>query len=113
MVKYSLNLDHLFGSLADPTRRDILKRVATAELSVSDIAIRYKMSLPAISKHLKILENAKLIVKRRQGKQQFIQMQPAAVEQASDFLEEYKKLWEGRLDSLEAYLKRIQEKTND
>ncbi len=109
MVKYSLNLDHLFGSLADPTRRDILRRVATKELSVSDIAVSYRMSLPAISKHLKILENAKLVVKRRQGKQYFVQMIPEAVEEAASFLNEYKRLWEGRLDSLEAYLKRIQE----
>lgn len=110
MVNYtSLHLDHLFGSLADPTRRDILSRVARAELSVSDIARAYDMTLAAISKHLKILEQAKLIVKRREGKQQLVSMSPATVEEAMAFLEEYKKQWEDRLDSLEAYLKTIQQ----
>lgn len=105
---YSLHLDHLFGSLADPTRRDILSRVARAELSVSDIAKAYDMTLAAISKHLKILEQAKLIIKRREGKQQLVSMSPAAVDEAMVFLEEYKKQWEDRLDSLESYLKTIQ-----
>lgn len=104
MVELSLRLDSIFGSLADPTRRDILHRVATQELSVSEIAHHYKMSLAAISKHLKILEKAKLILKRRQGKQQMVQLAPAALKDASAYLKEYEKLWNSRLDSLEEYL---------
>ena len=112
MVNYQLQLDPMsaiFGSLADPTRRDILRRVAQAEMTIGDIARYYDMSLAAISKHLKILEKAKLIIKRRQGKQQLVTMAPATVDEAMAFLNTYKKQWEDRLDSLESYLKTIQQ----
>lgn len=108
MVEYSLHLDSIFGSLADPTRRDILKRVALEELSVGDIAKYYDMTFAAISKHLKVLEKAKLILKRRQGREQYIQLSPAALEEASEYLVKYKEMWESRLDSLENYLSSIQ-----
>lgn len=108
MVEYSLHLDSIFGSLADPTRRDILKRVATEELSVGDIAKYYDMTFAAISKHLKVLEKAKLILKRKQGREQYIQLSPAALTEASEYLEKYKEMWETRLDSLEHYLSSIQ-----
>lgn len=105
MVEYTLHLDSVFGSLADPTRRDILKRVAESELSVSEIALPYGVSLAAISKHLKILEKAKLIIKRRHGRQQFVQLSPAAFKDASEYLSDYEKLWNDRFDSLGHYLK--------
>ncbi|MFN7160753.1 MAG: ArsR/SmtB family transcription factor [Candidatus Gracilibacteria bacterium] len=108
MVEYTLSLDSIFGSLADPTRRDILTRVAKEELTVSEIAKPYSMSLAAISKHLKILEKAKLILKRRSGKEQYVQLSPAALSEASEYLEKYKEMWEERLDSLENYLSSIQ-----
>lgn len=105
MVELSLNpLDAIFGSLADPTRRDILKRVAKKEMSVSDIAKPYKLTFAAISKHLKVLEKAKLIIKRRQGKEQIIQLSPSSIKDAAKYLQEYEKLWDHRLDSLERYL---------
>ncbi len=104
MVEYTLQLDSIFGSLADNTRRDILQRVARSELSVSEIANSYDMSLAAVSKHLKILERAKLIVKRRKGKQQLVQAAPRTLEEAIRYLERYGAMMEGRLDSLEQYL---------
>jgi DNA-binding transcriptional ArsR family regulator len=104
MVEYSLRLDSVFGSLADTTRRDILRRVARSELSVSQIAQPYDLSLAAVSKHLKILERARLVVKRRQGKQHLVQLAPRAFADAEDYLEWYRQLWEDRLDSLEEYL---------
>jgi len=104
MVEYSLELDSIFGSLADPTRRDILKRVASEALSISAIAKVYHMSLAAISKHLKILEKAKLIVKRRHGKQQIVQLSPVALKDAAEHLRSYERIWNDRLDSLENYL---------
>ena len=112
MVEYNaaLKLDFIFGSLADSTRRDILKRVAKKEMSVGEIANRYNLTFAAVSKHLKVLEKAKLIVKRRQGKQQFVSMAPATINDASDAIAYYQKLWEDRFDSLEAYLNKIQEK---
>jgi DNA-binding transcriptional ArsR family regulator len=106
MVEYSLQLDSVFGSLADPTRRDILQRVAHRELSVSEIAQPYDLSLAAISKHLKILEKAKLIIKRRRGKQQLVQLSPQALDSATDYLESYRRLWEERLDALEELLRK-------
>lgn len=105
MVEHILNLDSIFGSLADPTRRDILLRVANRELSVSEIAEPYGVTLAAISKHLKILQEAKLIIKRRQGKQQFVQASPVAFKDAAEYLKQYETLWNDRFDGLEEYLK--------
>lgn len=105
MVELSLNpLDAIFGSLADPTRRDILRRVARQEMSVGKIAEHYSMTFAAISKHLKVLEHAKLIIKRRKGKEQMVQLAPAAIKDATVYLQEYEKLWNNRLDALERYL---------
>lgn len=105
MVEYSLDLDLVFSSLSDSTRRDILQRVSREELSVSEIAHKYKnLTLAAISKHLKVLEKAQLIVKRRQGKQQYIQLAPAALKGAESYLQQYAAILSNRLDSLEAYI---------
>ena len=105
MVEYTFSLDSVFGSLADPTRRDILRRVAHRDLSVSQIALPYRMSLAAISKHLKILESAKLITKRRRGKQQMVSLAPQALADAADYLSRYERLWQERFDALETLLK--------
>src|SRR5690349_3759232 len=104
MVEYSLSLDNVFGSLADPTRRDILRRVSKAELSVSEVALPYDLSLAAVSKHLGVLERAKLISKRKAGKEHFISMDPAALKTASEYLAHYTSFWNQQLDSLEKYL---------
>ena len=103
-------LSDIFQSLADATRRDILKRVAKKEMSVGEIAQRYNLTFAAVSKHLKVLEKAKLVVKRRQGKQQLVTMAPATIKDATNFLEYYQKLWDDRFDALEEYLNKIQEK---
>lgn len=105
MVEYSLQLDSVFGSLADPTRRDILRRVARSELTVSEISMSYDMSLAAVSKHLKTMEKARLIIKRRKGKQQLVSAAPGSLKGAEEFIEQYRRLWEKRLDALEQYLK--------
>lgn len=104
MVEYTFSLDDLFSALADPTRRDILARVAGDELSVGEIARHYHLTFAAVSKHLKVMEKARLIVKRRHGKQQFVHLSPTALKSADDYLEAYRRLWENRLDSLEDYL---------
>lgn len=105
MVESTLHLNLIFGSLSDPTRRDILRRVAGKELSVSEIAHAYDLTLAAISKHLKILEKAKLILKRREGKQQVVTLAPTALKDASAYLQQYEAGWNHRLDALERYLK--------
>jgi DNA-binding transcriptional ArsR family regulator len=107
MVELSLSplsLDSIFQSLADPTRRDILRRVAKQEMSISDIAKPYKMSFAAIAKHLSVLAKAQLIIKKRKGKEQIIQLSPAAFKDATAYLKTYEKLWNDRLDHLEHYL---------
>jgi DNA-binding transcriptional ArsR family regulator len=109
MVESTLTLDAVFGSLSDPIRRDILRRVAGRELSVNEVAEPYEVSLAAISKHLKVLERAKLIVKRRRGKQQLVQMAPEALGDAAEFLDFYKTLAAGRIDSLARYLEEEQD----
>ena len=90
--------------MSDPTRRDILKRVANQELSVGEIAQLYDLTFAAVSKHLKVLEEASLITKHRQGKNVLVQLFPYAFKEASDYLNYYQRFWEEKLDSLEEYL---------
>jgi DNA-binding transcriptional ArsR family regulator len=107
MVEYELN--SVFRSLADPTRRDILERVSLSkrELSVSEIADAYhrQMSLAAVSKHLQVLEKARLVTKQRRGKQIVVILSPPAFQSASEYLQQFKRLWEERFDRLEEILK--------
>jgi DNA-binding transcriptional ArsR family regulator len=104
MVEYTLPLDSVFASLADPTRRDILTRLQLGSLNVSEVAEPYDMSLAAISKHLKILEHAKLIMKRRKGKERMVSLEPQALAQASEYLRQYEQLWSERFERLERFL---------
>jgi DNA-binding transcriptional ArsR family regulator len=104
MVEYVFSLDNVFSALADPTRRDILARVASSELSVGEIAEHYSLTFAAVSKHLKVMEKAKLIIKRRRGKQKIVMISPMALKNADEYLDFYRKLWENRLDSLDQYL---------
>jgi DNA-binding transcriptional ArsR family regulator len=106
MVEQTLTLDTVFGSLADPTRRDILKRVARRELSIGEIANAYDLTFAAISKHLAVLERAKLVTKHREGKQQMVRIEPKTLKRASAELQSYQAMWEGRLDRLEAYVRK-------
>lgn len=105
MVELSLSpLDAIFGSLADPIRRDILRRVSRKEMTITDVAEPYDVTFAAVSKHLKVLEKAKLIIKRKQGREQVVALAPAAIKDAAQYLKAYEKLWNNRLDSLEKYL---------
>ncbi|HEY6736109.1 MAG TPA: metalloregulator ArsR/SmtB family transcription factor [Candidatus Saccharimonadia bacterium] len=105
MVEYNAYLDSLFGSLADPIRRDILRRLIDAQYTVSQIAQDYDVSLAAISKHLSVLEKGKLIIKQRQGREQVVSIAPTALKDASDYLAQYEALWNGRFDALDTILK--------
>lgn len=104
MVEYTYSLDNTFAALADNTRRDILHRVSNAELSVGEIARNYDLTFAAVSKHIKVLEKAKLIFKQRRGKEQIVHISPGALASADEYLEFYRGLWEQRLDSLDEYL---------
>jgi DNA-binding transcriptional ArsR family regulator len=101
-------LDEVFAALADPTRRAILARLATGEATVTELAKPFSISLPAISKHLKVLERAGLIVRSRAGQWRPCRLQPAPLEDAAEWLQGYRDLWEGRLDRLADHVHDIQ-----
>jgi DNA-binding transcriptional ArsR family regulator len=103
-------LDHTFAALADPTRRAILARLASGEASVTELAEPFDISLPAISKHLKVLERAGLISRSRDAQFRPCRLEPRALKAASDWLETYRIFWEQSLDHLELYLKELQGK---
>jgi DNA-binding transcriptional ArsR family regulator len=103
-------LDRTFSALADPTRRAILGRLAEGEASVGELAAPFSMSLPAVSKHLKVLERAGLITRGRRAQWRPCRLEPAPLKEASDWLEEYRRCWEERLDRLDDYLKELQGK---
>ena len=98
-------LSTTFSALADPTRRAILARLALGEASVSKLAEPFAMSLPAVSRHLKVLERAGLITRGRDAQMRPCRIEARALKEADDWLEEYRRLWEERLDRLDDYLK--------
>jgi DNA-binding transcriptional ArsR family regulator len=105
MVKRSPKaLNRTFAALADPTRRRILAHLARGDQCVTDLADPYQMSLPAVSKHLRVLEKAGLLRRRRYGRIHEIHLQTEPLRQAAQWVEEYRKFWEGSLDRLAAYL---------
>ncbi len=106
MVNYNDHrLDLAFGALAHPIRRGILARLATGEATVSDLARPFEVSAPAISKHLRVLEDAGLLSRRRHGREHLCRLEQKRMKQAEDWIEQNRKLWNERLDALERYLK--------
>ncbi len=106
-------LSTTFGALADPTRRAILSRLASGESSVTELAGPFNMTLPAISKHLKVLEKAHLISRSRTAQWRPCRLTPAPLKHAGGWIEEYRKFWEESLDRLEIYLEQLQEEKAD
>jgi DNA-binding transcriptional ArsR family regulator len=105
MVERNAYLDGLFGSLADPIRRDILRRLMNAQYTVSQIAENYDISLAAVAKHLNVLEKARLVIKQRRGKEQVVSISPEALKDASQYLAQYEALWNYRFNALDEVLK--------
>jgi DNA-binding transcriptional ArsR family regulator len=103
-------LDATFSALADPTRRAILARLAAGETSVSELAEPFAMSMPAISKHLKVLQRAGLIERSRAAQWRPCRLAPAPLKDASEWLDRYRRFWEESFDRLEDYLRELQEK---
>lgn len=101
MVERNIYLDNLFGSLADPIRRDILRRLINARYTIGQIAAEYDITFAAVAKHLTVLQKAKLIVKQRRGKEQVVSISPTALKDASYYLHQYESLWNTRFDALE------------
>jgi DNA-binding transcriptional ArsR family regulator len=102
------NLDATFAALADPTRRAILARLAKGEASVNELAEPFDMSLPAISKHLKVLERAGLILRGREAQFRPCRIETAPLQAAAEWIEKNRKAWEDRLDRLGEYLDQLQ-----
>jgi DNA-binding transcriptional ArsR family regulator len=104
------DLSRVFGALADPTRRAILARLANGEAGVQEIAEPFDMTLPAISKHLKVLEKAKLISRGKDKQWRPCSLRAAALKDASDWIGDYRQFWEESFERLDEYLKEIQSK---
>ena len=102
-----------FSALADPTRRAILARLALGETSVTELAEPFEMSMPAISKHLKVLEKAGLIDRGREAQYRPARLNPVALKSAADWIDEYRKFWEASFDRLDDYLKKLQAGQNE
>jgi DNA-binding transcriptional ArsR family regulator len=105
--------DHLsvtFAALADPTRRAILARLTAGECSVTELAEPFAMSMPAISKHLRVLERAGLVARGRQAQWRPCRIKAAPLKEVAEWAESYRHIWEQRLDRLEAYLQELQAK---
>ena len=105
--------DHLsstFSALADPTRRAILARLSSGEASVQELAKPFNMTLPAVSKHLKVLEKARLIRRSRSAQWRPCYLEAAPLKEASDWVDQYRKFWEASLDRLGDYLRELQTK---
>ena len=104
-------LSTTFAALADPTRRAIIARLAIGETTVNELAKPFDMSGPAISKHLKVLENAGLITRGREAQWRPCRIEPKALKVIDDWLDRYRQFWEERLDRLEEYLNTLQAET--
>ena len=104
------SLDATFAALADPTRRAILTRLASGEASVAELARPFDMSQPAISKHLKVLERAGLIRRGRDAQRRPRRLEPKRLAEATEWLERYRRLWEGNYRRLDALLEELKAK---
>ena len=102
-------LSVIFGALADPTRRAILARLAESDATVSEIAEPFEISLPAVSRHLKVLDNAGLISRSRSAQWRPSSLHAAPLKEATDWMEQYRQFWDTSFDRLDAHLKRIQQ----
>jgi DNA-binding transcriptional ArsR family regulator len=100
-----LDLDSTLGALADPTRRAILARLSEGETRVTDVAAPFDMSLNAVSKHIRVLERARLVQRRRAGREHFLTVNRAPLDEAAEWIETQRALWTRRLDTLEALLR--------
>src|SRR5438309_6115170 len=106
-------LSSTFAALADPTRRAILARLASGETSVTDLAKPFDISLPAVSKHLKVLEGAGLIARSRDAQWRPCRLEAGRLREVADWVEYYRRFWEESMDKLDSYLKQLQPEEKD
>ncbi len=105
MVMNDVQLDRVFGALSDATRRGMLAQLANGETNITTLAAPYAISQPAISKHVRVLEQAGLIERTRRGREYIIRANPAPAEQARDWIAYYAQFWQQQFDAVEEYLK--------
>ncbi len=110
MVSPADPLSATFAALADPTRRAILGRLASGEASVTQLAAPFEMSMPAVSKHLKVLERAGLIARGREAQWRPCRLEAGPLKEAADWVEEYRRVWEQSFDRLDEYLRELKKK---
>lgn len=108
-----MQLDTTFSALADPTRRAILARLALGEATVGELAAPFEISLPAISRHLRVLEDAALIAREREGQHRLCRLKPEALRRANEWLEYYARFWSEALTRLDAHLKQPKGKIDE
>jgi DNA-binding transcriptional ArsR family regulator len=108
-VKAADQLSVVFGALADPTRRDILSRLADGDATVTELAEPFAISMPAISRHLKVLEQAGLISRSRSGQWRSSTLEAAPLKEATDWMERYRQFWDASFDRLDAHLRRVRQ----
>jgi len=104
MVYYSPDLDLTFSALSDPTRRAIITRLAGGETSILELASPFDMSLPAVTKHIRVLEKAGLLTRKKRGRVQYCRLNAAPMREATEWLAFYQKFWDDKLDSLANFL---------
>ena len=105
MVNYTaVELNTTFGALSDPTRRAIIQQLSTGEATIGKLASPFNISLPAVSKHIRVLENAGLLIRRKVGRVHYCRLGLDPLKDAADWLENYRQFWEGQLDALADFL---------
>jgi DNA-binding transcriptional ArsR family regulator len=105
-------LSTIFAALADPTRRAILARLTEGDATVSELAEPFAISLPAISRHLKVLEQAGLISRSRSAQWRSSSLEPGPLKEATDWMERYRRFWDTNFDRLDAHLRRVQQQSS-
>lgn len=113
MVKYYSRLDATFSALADATRREMLGVLMRREATVSELAAPHKMSLPAVMKHLRVLEQAGLVSQEKVGRERHCRLRAQALKPASDWIAQYRQFWERQFDALDRYLAETQPSTEE
>jgi DNA-binding transcriptional ArsR family regulator len=109
MVEYSADLDRVFGALSDPTRREIVRRLSDGDSSVSDVAAPFDISLAAVSKHIRVLQDAGLVSQYRRGRERICRLEPGPLHEADTWLGYYERFWSTQLDSLNAFMTKNRE----
>src|SRR6516225_11877750 len=112
MVKYSTSLDSTFGALADPTRRAILASLMLGEASITELAKPHRMSLPAVMKHIRVLEEAGLVSQEKVGRTRNCRLEAQPLKAAEEWIAQYEQFWEGALDNLERFLSQPEDESD-